>query len=370
MRIVQFRELSRKRLNEEIRDDDDPDALGLAVARERKVWTRNRLTELGIERADFWGWPNIYTYTKSLGEQLVAAETDIVRAIVRPSIVESAKDYPFPGWNEVFTTTAPIIFMTLKGQRQIPANPKLILDITPVDQVASVMLAVAAQACAEQPKLVYQAATGDSNPNDMERIVRLVGLFRRRQELGKKEGLRLFREISARIEPIRVSPEQFDWYDYWLNVHMPGLKKWVLPTLEEDMRVKPKRVYTYRDLLEMFETTTKRHATRVAMRIERNGHKEQYTYADLRELSMRAAAFFASQGIKSGDRVMLFSHNAPEWGMTYFGILKAGATCIPIDAESSTAEVVNFARAGEASGIVISAKLKAEHSNLRQKLNE
>src|SRR5438552_4192269 len=165
------------------------------------------------------------------------------------------------------------------------------------------------------------------------------------------------------------NPETFDWYHYWLNIHMPGLKKWVLPTLEEDMRAQPKRVYTYRDLLEMFETTTKRHSTRVAMRIERDGHQEQYTYADLRELATRAAAFFASQPIKSGDRVMLFSHNAPEWGMTYFGILKAGATCIPSDAESSTNEVVNFARAGEASGIVISAKLKDEHSDLRAKLN-
>ena len=210
MRVAQFREQARKRLNEELRDTDDPDALGLAVARERKVWTRNRLTELGIERAEFWGWPNIYTYTKALGEQLVAAETGIVRSIVRPSIVESAKDYPFPGWNEGFTTTAPIIFMTLKGQRQIPANPNLVLDITPVDQVAAVMLAVAAQACIEEPKLVHQAATGDSNPNNMERIISLVGLFRRQQELEKKDGLRLFREISARFEPFRVSPERFD----------------------------------------------------------------------------------------------------------------------------------------------------------------
>ncbi len=465
MRLAQFRELARKRLNEEMRDGDDPDALGLAVARERKVWTRNRLTELGVERADFWGWPNIYTYTKSLGEQLVAAETGIVRSIVRPSIVESAKDYPFPGWNEGFTTTAPIIFMTLKGQRQLPGNKKLILDITPVDQVAAVMLAVAAQACVEEPKLVYQAATGDSNPNDMERIIGLVGLFTRQQELEKQEGLRLFREISARIEPFRVTPERFeatsvpmmndaakklssfldkakprwgggryegvvnrmkqtvdrieeqtreaklafemflpftcenayifrcdnvralfsrisedekqlltwnpekfDWYDYWLNIHMPGLKKWVLPTLEEDMRAQPKRVYTYRDLLEMFETTTKRHETRVAMRIERDGHKEQYTYADLRELSTRAAAFFASHEIKNGNRVMLFSHNAPEWGMTYFGVLKAGATCIPVDPESTTEEVVNFARAGEASGIVISDKLKEERSSLPEQL--
>src|SRR6267142_1504521 len=467
MRVAQFRELARKRLNEEMRNGDDPDALGLAVARERKVWTRNRLTELGIERAKFWGWPNIYTYAKALGEQLVAGETGIVRSIVRPSIVESAKSYPFPGWNEGFTTTAPIIFMALKGQRQIPANKKLILDITPVDQVAAVMLAVAAQASVEEPRLWHQASNGDVNPNNMERIISLVGMYRRQQEQQKEDGLKLFHEISARIEPWAVSPERFeaasipmmnktakkaselldrarprwgggryegvinrmkqtvdrveeetreakeafemflpftsenayvfrsdnvralfarireeeqqlltwnpeafDWYDYWMNIHLPGLKKWVLPTLEEEMRTQPKRVYTYRDLLEMFETTTKRHETRVAMRIERDGHKEQYTYADLRELATRAAAFFASHEIKNGDRVMLFSHNAPEWGMTYFGVLRAGATCIPVDPESSTEEVVNFARAGDASGIVLSEEMAIAHAGLQEKLKE
>src|SRR5258708_8600493 len=210
MRIAQFREQARKRLNEEMRDGDDPDALGLAVARERKVWTRNRLTELGIERAAFWGWPNIYTYAKALGEQLVAAEEGIVRSIVRPSIVESAKSYPFPGRNEGFTTTAPIIFMALKAQPQIPANKKLILDITPVDQVAAVMLAVAAQASVEEPRLVHQASTGDVNPNNMERIISLVGMYRRQQEQQKENGLKLFHEISARIEPWAVSTERFE----------------------------------------------------------------------------------------------------------------------------------------------------------------
>ncbi|MGI8565886.1 MAG: SDR family oxidoreductase, partial [Pyrinomonadaceae bacterium] len=146
MQAARFREQARQRLTEEGRDPDDLDAMGLAVARERKVWTRERLTQLGIERAMFWGWPNIYTYTKSLGEQLVAAETGIVRSIVRPSLVESALSYPFPGWNEGFTTTAPLIFISLKGQTQIPVNEKLILDITPVDSVAAVMIAVAAEA--------------------------------------------------------------------------------------------------------------------------------------------------------------------------------------------------------------------------------
>src|SRR2546430_6141927 len=164
------------------------------------------------------------------------------------------------------------------------------------------------------------------------------------------------------------SPEKFDWYDYWLNIHLPGLKKWVFPTLEEDMRAQPKRIYTYRDLLELFETSTKRHATLVAMRIERDGHSEQYTSADLRELATRSAGFLASQEIKPGDRVMLVSANSPEWGMTYFGVLKTGATCIPVDPESSTDEIVNFACAGEASGIVISTKLKEEHSDLQERL--
>jgi long-chain acyl-CoA synthetase len=467
MMTARFRELARKRLNEEGRDVDDPDALGLAVARERKVWTRTRLTDLGVERAAYWGWPNIYTYTKSLGEQLVAAETEMVRSIVRPSIVESAMSYPFPGWNEGFTTTAPIIFLIRKGQTQIPADPKLILDITPVDQVASVMLAVSAQACVEEPQLVFQAATGDANANNMERIIGLCGLDKRNYFEEKDTGIKILNKIQARMEPRPVTvskfentsvpmfnatakkasslldrvrprwgggrvgevidrvkssverveeltretteafdmfrpftvenayvfrsdnvrslfdrisedeqslltwnPEKFDWYDYWLNIHLPGLTKWVFPTLEDEMRAQPKRVYTYRDLIELFETSTKRHATRVAMRIERDGRKEQYTYADVHELATRVAGFLASEGIKPGDRVMLVSSNAPEWGMSYFGVLKAGATCIPCDPESSTAEILNFARAGNAAGVICSQAVLDEHPTLRELLAE
>ncbi|HEY0366392.1 MAG TPA: AMP-binding protein [Pyrinomonadaceae bacterium] len=467
MMTARFRELARKRLNEEGRDIDDPDALGLAVARERKVWTRTRLTDLGVERAAYWGWPNIYTYTKSLGEQLVAAETEMVRSIVRPSIVESAMSYPFPGWNEGFTTTAPIIFLIRKGQTQIPADPKLILDITPVDQIASVMLAVSAQACVEQPQLVFQAATGDANANNMERIIGLCGLDKRKYFEEKDSGVKILNQIAARMEPRAVTvskfentsvpmfnaaakkasslldsvrprwgggrvgevidrvkssverveeltretseafdmfrpftvenayvfrsdnvrtlfdrisedeqslltwnPEKFDWYHYWLNVHLPGLTKWVFPTLEDEMRAQPKRVYTYRDLLELFETSTKRHATRVAMRIERDGRKEQYTYADMRELATRVAGFLASEGIKQGDRVMLISSNAPEWGMSYFGVLKTGGTCIPCDPESSTAEILNFARAGNAAGMICSQGVIDEHPDLQELLRE
>ncbi|MCI0407836.1 MAG: SDR family oxidoreductase, partial [Acidobacteria bacterium] len=132
-----FRGAARRRFIEEGRDPDDDKALRLAIASERKNWIRTRLTELGIEKANWWGWPNIYTYTKSLGEQLVAAETGIVRSIIRPAIVESAEEFPFPGWNEGFNTTAPLVHLALKGQNLFPVREDVILDVIPVDSVAA-----------------------------------------------------------------------------------------------------------------------------------------------------------------------------------------------------------------------------------------
>ncbi|HTH51580.1 MAG TPA: AMP-binding protein, partial [Pyrinomonadaceae bacterium] len=461
---AKFREQARHRFIEEGRDPDDEAELKSAIFRERKMWIRERTTELGAERAEYWGWTNIYTYSKSLAEQIIASQDDIVKTLVRPSIVESSQAYPFPGWNEGFTTTAPLILIALRGQPVIPVNEKLILDIIPVDMVAGVILAAAMNALVDdKPPLVFQASSGDSNPNDMKRIVGLVGLYKRQHFDEKDTGNRLVNKLAGMVETQTVTqrtyeltsspmlnriakradavmdkatprwgggrigniisdlkkstesfkentqatmdafamfkpfmidnaylyrsdnvralmamikerekpllpwyPERLDWYDYWLNVHFPGMRKWVLPTLEEELKLQEKRSYTYRDLLDLFDTSVKRFPTRTAMKIERDGRKEQYTYEDVNELTLRAAGFFAKNGIATGSRVILFSNNMPEWGMTYFGILKTGATAIPIDPASSVAEIVNFARTGEAAAIALSPKLAAENPDLER----
>ncbi len=468
VQAAKFRELARCRFIEEGRDPDDESELKSAIFRERKMWIRERTTELGAERAEYWGWTNIYTYSKSLAEQIIAQQDDIVKILVRPSIVESSNVYPFPGWNEGFTTTAPLILIALRGQPIIPVNEKLVLDIIPVDMVSGAILGAAMNALVDDnPPLVFQASSGDSNPNDMKRIVGLVGLYKRQHFEDKETGNKIANKLAGMVETQTVKqrtyelasapmlnkiakradkildkasprwgggrignivsdlkksvegfermtqetmdafamfkpfmidneylyrsdnvralqsvikdkekhllpwyPERLDWYDYWLNVHFPGMRKWVLPTLEEELKIQERRSYTYSDLLDLFDTSTKRFATRVAMRIERNGRKEQYTFEDVRELTLRAAGFLASKGIQQNDRVILFSNNMPEWGMTYFGILKAGATAIPIDPASSIEEIVNFAKAGEASAIVISSKLAGENPELKAKVDE
>ncbi len=459
-----FRELARKRFLEEGRDPDDEKGLSLAIARERKNWIRSRLTDLGIAKAQDWGWPNIYTYTKSLGEQLVAAEEGVVRAIVRPAIVESAVEFPFPGWNEGFTTTAPLVRMAMRGQNLFPVATDVILDVIPVDMVASAVLAVTAETIVEEPELVFQVSSGDSNPSRLGRLVDLLGLFKRQHFRGKGSGNRFLNEVAARMEAQAVKPESFekyslpllhkatkkisqalervsarevgplaplvaqakeaverfeaftwegeehyrtfrpfivdnryvfrsdhtralfdrldqgpgkedrllffepsriDWYDYWLNVHLPGLQKWVFPKLDEaETGKKTRRIYAYRDLVELFDAATKNHRGRVAMRIERNGREERYTYADFRECALRAAAFLKTKGIKAGERVALLSENSPEWGMAYFGIVRTGATAIPLEKESSTEEIEKLLRLGQARALLVSRELLEEHRGL------
>ena len=67
----------------------------------------------------------------------------------------------------------------------------------------------------------------------------------------------------------------------------------MLPELDETYAPQPKQVYSYHDLLELFDTTTKLHATRPALRMERGGREEIYSYAELQELATRVGVFLA-----------------------------------------------------------------------------
>ena len=59
---------------------------------------RERLREGGMIRAESWGWTNTYTYTKSMGEQLIAANCQVW--FIRSSVPRSWNRrcvFRFPG---------------------------------------------------------------------------------------------------------------------------------------------------------------------------------------------------------------------------------------------------------------------------------
>jgi fatty acyl-CoA reductase len=122
-----------------------PIAVATAAEEHRGQWVEKRLVQYGRARAQAMGWPDVYTFTKALGERAteeLAAANGAPLSIVRPSIIESALAHPYPGWIEGFKMAEPIILAYGRGAiPEFPGLPEGVVDIIPIDLVVNAMLA-------------------------------------------------------------------------------------------------------------------------------------------------------------------------------------------------------------------------------------
>ncbi len=167
---------------------------------------RERLRAGGMNRAEFWGWTNTYTYTKSMGEQLIARTPGLTYSIVRPAIVESSLHFPFAGWNEGFTTSAPLVLMGGEGVKGWPVSNGP-LEIIPVDLVASGILIITAAVLCGKNQPVYHLASADENPILLPRLVAFLGMNSRYKHKHKKSGNRLANLWKAYVETQVITVE-------------------------------------------------------------------------------------------------------------------------------------------------------------------
>ena len=180
------------------------------VTRVKRKFVEARLAETGMERAQFWGFPNTYTYTKAIGEQIVA-RSGLPFTIVRPAIVESSLRYPMPGWNEGINTSAPLIYILREGGLQIPGSDHY-LDFVPVDMVAGGMCAALGELLEGTAEAVYQLGSTDSNPCTMRRFFELTGLYKRKYYQRTLRGGPLLAYLQAHFEGALLSRPQFESY--------------------------------------------------------------------------------------------------------------------------------------------------------------
>jgi alcohol-forming fatty acyl-CoA reductase len=168
------------------RDSRRPEALGRALAKARREhgksgpqsaakaaeearvdWVTDRLVDYGRLRAQSLGWPDVYTFTKALGER-VAEELLTGRlplSVVRPAIVESALSHPYPGWLDGFKMADPLILAFGRGiLPEFPGLPDGVLDVIPVDIVVNACLAVAAAPPPAAQPAYYHVGSGARNP--------------------------------------------------------------------------------------------------------------------------------------------------------------------------------------------------------------
>ena len=180
-------------------------ALEKELKRVERKFVEDQLVVEGTERAQFWGWHNIYTYTKSIGEQILC-RSGLTFSIVRPAVIESAVHFPKVGWNEGINTSAPLIYLINQGPLLVPTTKESVLDVIPVDLVAIGMVLSCAELLEDTHKTVYQYGTSASNPLPMYRLVELVSLHKRKRirEEGKNP---LLATVQQRIEatPVNVN---------------------------------------------------------------------------------------------------------------------------------------------------------------------
>jgi fatty acyl-CoA reductase len=156
-----------------------PKAVAAAAEDARKQWVDERLVDFGRTRAQSVGWTDIYTFTKAMAERVAEemwADAGHRVSFVRPSIIESALQRPYPGWIDGYKVADPLIMAF--GRGLLPEFPGLadsILDIIPVDFVVNVIVALATQDVSRRGDDAYfQVASGGSNPLPFHEMVDAV----------------------------------------------------------------------------------------------------------------------------------------------------------------------------------------------------
>ncbi|PHU05779.1 hypothetical protein BC332_26601 [Capsicum chinense] len=127
-----------------------------------------KMKELGLERANKFGWQDTYVFTKAMGEMMIdKMRSDVPVVIIRPSVIESTYREPFSGWMEGNRMMDPIILHYGKGQLTgFLVDPNGVLDVVPADMVVNATLAaIAKHGEAGKPgSNVYQVASSVVNP--------------------------------------------------------------------------------------------------------------------------------------------------------------------------------------------------------------
>jgi long-chain acyl-CoA synthetase len=409
------------------------------IAKVKRKYVEARLAEMGTERARFWGWPNTYTYTKSIGEQIVAS-SGLPYTIVRPAVVESSVAFPCVGWNEGINTSAPLLYSVVQGQTQIPGSDNF-LDVIPCDMVAGGMLLSLIELVEGTAATVYQYGASDVNPCKMSRFAELCGLYKRKkwQRTGKggpvvsflqahvesavlgeeafdkfgpeliargassiakllgvaakgpaaplvgpaaklldgfadqqrkvKKVLDNFTPFVARYDyvfrcdntraafarlgqddkrKIGWFPESIEWRHWFLDIHMPGLEKWVFPEIDKRLNREVRAPLHHETLASLLREMATRYDLATALERTEPEGLSRVSFREWYERSRACAERLSSLGVGKGDRVMLAGANHPAWPMAFLGIQLAGATAVPVDAAIEPGPAENVLRASRA----------------------
>jgi len=96
-------------------------------------------------------------------------------AIVRPSIIISCMDEPYPGWTDTLAAGGGMAFAISNGFiHYFIGNEKLVMDVVPADILSNLIIATSMFTALEPSSClkILHSATGHTNPMSLYEFVR------------------------------------------------------------------------------------------------------------------------------------------------------------------------------------------------------
>ena len=98
-------------------------------------------------------------------------------------------------------------------------------------------------------------------------------------------------------------------------------------------------------------------ALRYPQRDAINYYDSPITFSQLKQQVDALAGYLQSLGVEKGDRVLLFMQNAPQFIISYYAILRANATVVPVNPMNRAAELEHYLEDTEASVAICGQEL-------------
>uniref|UniRef100_A0A7N0SW67 Fatty acyl-CoA reductase n=1 Tax=Kalanchoe fedtschenkoi TaxID=63787 RepID=A0A7N0SW67_KALFE len=203
------------------------------------------MKDFGNKRAQTFGWPNTYVFTKAMGEMLIGESRGSMSLVILR-------------WIEGVRTIDSLAIAYGKGRMEcFLGDPNSTIDLIPADMmVSSIIVAIAAHA--DRPsESIYQIGSSNRNPLKYSSIplwghiyfshnpwigilykfkaddvvMRLVQLYRPYlffkaifddKNTSKLRAAARNSMDSADVFHFQFDPKTIDWEDYMMNVHFPG----------------------------------------------------------------------------------------------------------------------------------------------------
>ncbi|MBN9389263.1 MAG: AMP-binding protein [Chloroflexi bacterium] len=95
------------------------------------------------------------------------------------------------------------------------------------------------------------------------------------------------------------------------------------------------------------KNSARQFGSRPALLFKEGYRTKNWSYDQLLARSLATACWLEKQGVKKGDRVVIWAPNSPYWVMAYFGALHLGASLVPLDVRVNKDFVHNIVRQTE-----------------------